>query len=294
MGEITDALRRARMEREQRRLDEASARAATPGPSELPVRRIEVDAPPSPEVEPLQLDRTRRGSWEARAVVVEGAGEVAERFRHLAVRVRHELERLGQSVLLVTGAERGDGKTLTACNLALALASVAGEDRVALVDLDLRRRTLGEVFGVPARAGVEAVLAGEARPSNVRVPTDLPALDLFPAARTAKAPHELLAGGRLQAMFDELCARYRFVICDTPPILVVPDVSLVAARVGASLFVVRAGTSRRAALLDALKLVPRGNVIGIFANEMRSHPAARYGYESEGEPRSRGRSRWRR
>jgi capsular exopolysaccharide synthesis family protein len=294
VGEITEALRRARVEREQRRLEEAAARATATGPSELQALRIPSTAREPVEVEPLRIERKRRGAWQARAVVVEGAGETAERFRHLAVRVRQELERMGQSVLFVTGAERGDGKTLTACNLALALASVSGEDRIGLVDLDLRRRSLGDVFGVSPTTGVEAVLAGEARLSEIRVPTELPGLDLFPAAKSATPPHELLAAGRLQAMFDDLCSRYRFVICDTPPILVVPDVSLIAGRLGACLFVVRAGTSRRAALLDALKLVPRDNVIGIFANEMRSHKAARYGYEAEEDPPRAGRSGWRR
>jgi receptor protein-tyrosine kinase/non-specific protein-tyrosine kinase len=310
MGEITDALLKARLERE-RRLEEERVRAPQaeaegarlplPRPGAAEASRTSVFGWPATEEagEAIAIDRTRRGSWHARAVLVDRSGPSAERFRHLAVRIRQELQRLDQRVLFVTSAQRQEGKTLTSCNLALALASIAGGERIALVDLDLRRRSLAKALGVQASAGVDGVLQGSCALSDVRIPTDLPALDLFPAVGRLDDPHELLAGPRLSEMLEALAARYRFVICDTPPVLLVPDVPLVISRTGACLFVVRAGATRRAALLDALNLIPTATVIGIFLNDLRSLATARYGYGygDDAEPRDdagRSRRRWRR
>jgi Mrp family chromosome partitioning ATPase len=72
-------------------------------------------------------------------VVVEDAGPIAESCRHLALRIRSELERRSAASVVITSALRGEGKSTLSCDLALAMASLSRGPSVALVDLDLRR-----------------------------------------------------------------------------------------------------------------------------------------------------------
>ena len=282
MGEISEALRRARLERE-------ATGGAPRGASEAEAFR-EPRKPAGPPGPRARIDRSRSGSWPARAVLVEGQRVVAERFRQLAVRVEQELAARGRKTLLVSSAHREEGKTLTSCNLALALASLEADRRVALVDLDLRKPSVARVLGIDARLGLEDVLRGGLPTAEVRVETDIASLDVYPARRPDRDAHALLSTPAFERMLRELEGRYSTVIFDMPPILVVPDVALIASRIGACLIVARAGSTRRTALQDALRPLPEDAVIGVFLNEAHPRRGERryvedyYGAEGEAEP----------
>jgi Mrp family chromosome partitioning ATPase len=220
LGEITEALRRERVEGAE---PQGAARLETPSRHR--------EEPPT-----VAISRSKQGAWAARAVWVERSGPVAEAFRHLALRVRSELERRGTGNLLVTSALPEDGKTLVACNLALALASIATRDRIALMDLDLRR------------------------------PSVAPALDLVLAGHRIREPHRCAADPRIGQILQQLARHYTVVICDTPPALPFPDVGLLSRHFGASLLVARAGKTLRSAYAKTSALLPRNQIIGTFRN----------------------------
>lgn len=291
MGEIADALRHAARE---------GARA--PEPPDGDRRSVGLGAParrresgPEPLAWPAngaaaaKISAGRAPGWEARAVWAEHGGRFAESFRHLALRVRAELLRRETRTLLVTSALPGEGKTLTACNLALGLASVGGGERVALVDLDLRNPGVARSLGVRSEAGIEAALRGEAELGAVVLRTDVPALDLFPARRRVKHAHELLAAPRLGLILRELAERYGAVVCDSPPTLPVPDVELIAAHAGVCLPVVRAGWTPRAAFRELVEHLPGSKVIGVFLNHARlPRHERRYAYYHRDEADDEG------
>src|SRR5262245_23255671 len=103
----------------------------------------------------------RDDGWPARAVWAAPRSPFAEAFRDLALRLRERLVSEEGTSVLVTSALPGEGKTLTACNLALALASFGTDESVALVDFDLRVPGIAHAFGIEPRVGMEAVLRGE-------------------------------------------------------------------------------------------------------------------------------------
>lgn len=280
MGEIADALRRAR--------DRFEPRGAPGAESELShetePRLAEVDgARPAPKAH--AIPREKEELWIPRAVLVEAERPVAERFRHLAVRVRTELQRRESPVLLVTSAGRGEGKTTTACNLALALASIASRGRVALVELDLRRPSLARALEIERPPGIERALAGELAAEEVCVPTELSALDVYPVRKGDSDAHELLARSSLGVFLRDLARRYAVVVCDTPPVLPVPDVALLAEHAGACLVVARAGSTRRAPFREMLESLPSEKLIGTFLNAARTPRSAYhyYRYYQDGE-----------
>jgi len=260
MGEISEALRRARDERE----------AAEDAPGRMRVHPLPAEPGSDAPATPLHISREQRDHWVPRAVLVEAQQPVAERFRHLAIRIRADLERREPPVLVVTSATPGEGKTTTACNLALALASIASGRRIALVELDLRRPVLGRVLDLPPRDGIESVLAGQTSLSAACVPTDLSGLDVYPAGRPVLRAHELLSGPGLVTVLRDLTRRYAMVVCDSPPVVPVPDVPLLSEHAGACLAVARAGVTRRAAFRHMLELVPRSKFLGVFLNDAQA------------------------
>lgn len=234
------------------------------------------DPPGAPRVE---IPVHRRGDWRSRAILAQERGAVAEQFRHLAVRVRSQLATDGQRTLAVTSATRGDGKTTVVCNFALAMASVCGDDRVALVEFDLRRPRVGEGLGVRPEVGIESVLAGEASLESARIRTQFDSLDLFLVRDPQMRAHELLSGPHTSGLVRSIASRYRFVIVDTPPVLLVPDTPLLIPEVDAALIIVRRGHTRLAALTSALDLLPEEKLLGVFVNELASPVRSReYGY----------------
>jgi Mrp family chromosome partitioning ATPase len=213
-------------------------------------------------------------------VLGEQRGVFAERFRHFALRVRRELERRATRTVLITSAVREDGKTTTASNLTLALASMSAGRRNALVELDLRKPGLSQALGVERPSvGFEAVLRGDAPLQDSRLQVNS-ALDLFLVGRPITQAHEVLASAQLGIALGELSRRYDTIVLDTPPVLVVPDVSLIVSHVEACVTVARIGATPRSAFRSMLEELPGEKIIGAFLNSVRSpRRFGRYGYD---------------
>lgn len=227
----------------------------------------------------VPISRRRDAGWPARAVWVAPHSPFAEAFRDLALRVRERLTSAIGSSVLVTSALPGEGKTLTACNLALAFGSLATAERVALVDFDLRVPGVGRALGLEARVGIEAVLGGTAALEAAAVVTDA-GIDVYPVASPRRAAHELLVRPELSDVLKRLEATYRWVICDSPPLLPVPDVHLLAPHVGGCLAVVRAGKTPRAVLRELAERLPKDKLLGFFLTDGRPPAHARQHYRS--------------
>jgi capsular exopolysaccharide synthesis family protein len=221
----------------------------------------------STETRRLSLCREREGEWQARAVVVDGGSPTTESFRHLALRVRAALERRSLRCVAITGPLRNEGKTTVACNIALALASVSRGREVALVDLDLRRPSIAADLRIPVEVGVEELLVDGRALSEVCVSVEKPAVDVFPAARPHDSAHELLVQPGFASLVRELERRYATVILDTPPVLLVPDASLILDQVSAYIAVARSGATRQRALKNMVELLPRDRLLGTVLNE---------------------------
>jgi Mrp family chromosome partitioning ATPase len=223
------------------------------------------------------IPTARYAGWQARAVWVAPNSPFAEAFRDLALRLREHLASEDGTSILVTSGLPGEGKTLTACNLALALASFATSERVALVDFDLRLPGVAPALGLRPQLGIEAVLRSELPLEAVAIVTDA-RVHVYPVAEPEKAAHELLARSELSDVLKRLESTYRWVICDSPPLLLVPDAQLIAPHVGACLAVVRAGTTPRNALKELAGRLPKDRTVGFFLNEGRppSHTSRYY------------------
>lgn len=206
--------------------------------------------------------------------ITTGEGPNAEACRQVAVRVRAALEKHGASTLAVVSALPGEGKTTVACDLALALASLSSGRSVALVDLDLRRSSLGRVLGIEPELGVEDVLRGKAALDDACVQLVQPSLDVYPVALIQPASHELLALPAFAAMVHELKRRYAVVLFDTPPTLLLPDTSLILRSVDACLPIASAGQTRARHFRAMIEALPKRQILGQLLNGVRASRAS--------------------
>ncbi|MBW1688231.1 MAG: CpsD/CapB family tyrosine-protein kinase [Deltaproteobacteria bacterium] len=292
MGEIADALRRARRERSS---SEAEQRPAPPRESPQQAAGAVSAAPEplaAPEIQRLPPpERVVEALTPCDPAIALADSVSVEACRGVAVRLRSELERRGEKTVAIVSAIRGEGKTTVLCNLGLALASLSASDDLALVDLDLRKPSIARVLGVSPSQGVEKVLRGTASLEEVRISIAQPGLDVYPAAEPVRSAHELLILPSFAAMIRQLEQRYSLVVFDTPPTLLVPDTSLILQQVHACVPVARAGQTRARYLQQMLEVLPRGQILGEVLNCARTPRYAsdyyRYGPEAEAEAGSK-------
>jgi capsular exopolysaccharide synthesis family protein len=167
-------------------------------------------------------------------------------------------------VLLVASASPGDGKTMTALNLALVLGRSYGR-RVLLIDGDLRRPSLHRVVGVANRSGLADAL--QAR-SDVRLEV-APITDtvtLLPAGPADPDPLRSLSSARMKRVIQEASQRFDWVIIDSAPVGAVADASVLATLVDGIVFVVRAEHSQYPAVKKAMQTLGHDRILGVILN----------------------------
>lgn len=277
MGEIADALKKSKAAKGR----ESSSDSSTSSRTEVP---RESD-PGSYHEALLRSNQTSGGlatTDESELEVVEADLPTRsiniEAHRHLAVAVRSRLERVSARSMAVVSALRNEGKTTVACNLAAALASLAGEREVALVDLDLRNPSVRRCLGIRPTIGVESFLLGKATVDEVCTHLAEPSLDVFPGLVAQRNAHELLVTPLFESLIRHLVSRYRLVVLDTPPCLILPDANLIMRQVDTCTMVVRSGESRVNRLTEALEALPSDRQLGTILN-CASVPSHRRKYE---------------
>jgi capsular exopolysaccharide synthesis family protein len=199
--------------------------------------------------------------------LVTPAAFEAEQYRAL----RHMVEQLHNAadlkVVAVSSPAIGDGKTLTAINLAGALAQGA-EARVLLVDADLRRPSLSQRLGMdPSGPGlVDAILGPGVTLDQVVQPRRPFNLFVIRAGQTPPSPYEVLKAPRLGELLQEARRQYDYVIVDTPPLTPVQDCRVIGRWVDGFLVVVAAHRTPRRLVKEALTRLDQAKIIGFVFN----------------------------
>ena len=195
------------------------------------------------------------------------ASFAAEQYQGL----RLTLERLARvrdvKVIAISSPAAGDGKTVTAINLAGALAR-GSDGRVLLIDADLRRPSVARQLGIAdAHLGLADALS-DARTSVADVVRRLDEhnLDVIPAGTPRASISEILRSPRLDAFLKQARQRYAYIVLDTPPLLPVFDSALLAKSVDGVLMVVSANRTPRKLLGEALNMLDPTAVLGIVFN----------------------------
>ena len=222
-------------------------------------------------------------SWMERLVIAPGADAVlVEQFRQLAATLHHAHAENNIRVVMVTSAGAGEGKSLTAINLALTLSDSYGQ-RVLLIDADLRRPSLHEVVHVPGTTGLGDTLKSSVE-QKLPIYRISDTLVLVPAGQPDPDPMLALTSSRMQQILAEASTRFDWVLIDAPPIAPIVDSSLLAANIDAAILVVRAGQAQYADVKRAIESLGRERIIGVVLNAADELETALYRHTYPADP----------
>ena len=199
--------------------------------------------------------------------VTQPRSAYCEQFRSLRTRILQAGEHQQMRVFVVTSSGIGEGKTLTALNLAWLLAQTEGV-RALIIDSDLRQPCATDYLGLDLPAGLSEVLGGEVALEDAIVRLEPSGLYLLPGGRAREDVAEMLSGPTYGRILHEARGLFDYVIIDAPPLGIFTDASVLIDRADAALLVVRAGKTSYTVLDRLLNQLPRERMLGVVLNRV--------------------------
>jgi receptor protein-tyrosine kinase len=254
----------------------ASPSAITAEPATAPA--FADDAAPVATPAPAALKPLRFGEADRKKLILDPEVEpsLVEQYRHLAAVMHHAQKQSGVRSVMVTSALPAEGKTLTATNLALTL-SESYQRRVLLIDADLRRPRMREMFALPATAGLTDSLAMQAD-SRLPVHQVTPHLWVLTAGQALPDPMGLLVSPAMKQLLEDAKESFDWVVVDTPPIAILPDANLLAAMIDTTLLVVSAESTPYPMVQRAAQAVGTNRILGVVLNRAEKSGVDNYSY----------------
>lgn len=206
---------------------------------------------------------------EKRCVAILTDAPEMEPYRILRTQIIKRTQERGGNTIMVTSPLPGEGKTLTAVNLAFTFAREF-KQTVLLVDCDLRRQQIHLMLGYDSDKGIIDYLLRDVPMNELTVWPGIEKLTVISGGKTVQESSELLGSPRMHALVASMKDRYpdRYVLFDAPPVLSTADTLALAPLVDHILLVVQAGKTSVPDVNRALQLLPKDKVLGIVLNRM--------------------------
>lgn len=286
MGRVEEAMRRAAEATEVARGQDVSATEIHSGEARATVRleNFPSEAPePHRRLRPAKVEPPTRSAAAMLAALVERmlpslAKKIVvdndidpisrEQYRRLATRLHAAQGAAGLKVIAISSAVASEGKSLTASNLALTLSESYARS-VLLIDGDLRRPAIGQVFGLSSGVGLSDAVQAETDPLlNLHQVTSH--LSVLLAGRATVDPVAVLSSTRMGQLMIEARQMFDWVIIDTPPVGLLSDANLVADFTDGTLLVVKAETTPYEVVQRAVAALGRERILGVVLNQAPS------------------------
>ena len=259
MERIKQALEKARQERQIRQSGDAVPAPASPGADNEPAG--------ASQTQTITVDE--RALRENRIVTGLEQGPFTEAYNLLRTQVLQRFKENNWNVLAVTSPGEGEGKTLTAINLAISIAREV-DYTVLLVDANLRHPWMLEHLGLEHRKGLSDYLTDDAPISELLIKASrVDHLVVLPGGRPLVNSAEMLNSPKMAQMVKDMKSRYhsRIIIFDLPPVLSSADALAFSPYVDAALLVIEEGVTQKHELENAVELLSSTNIIGTVLNK---------------------------
>jgi protein-tyrosine kinase len=262
MERIKQALEKARQERQIRQGTSDTPVTTPTGKSSPDSRGIDFGKNQTITVDDAALRANR---------IVTGLepGPFTESYNLLRTQILQRFRENNWKVLAVTSPGSGEGKTLTAINLAISIAREV-DYTVLLVDANLRHPWMLDHFGIPQRKGLSDYLTSDIPIDELLVrPSRVEHLVLLPGGQRLEHSAEMLSSPKMQELVKEMKSRYhsRIIIFDLPPVLSSADSLAFSPYVDAALLVVEEGVTQKEDLERAVELLSTTNIVGTVLNK---------------------------
>lgn len=261
MGKITDALRKAAQERLLRleRLDKAE---------EVKYEFV--------------VKKTADSNIDPRIVAFHDLqSPVTEQYRSLRTNIQALSGSKPIQTITITSSTHGEGKTITAINLAISMARDLDKKSILLVDSDMRRAKITKYLGIKSEIGLAGLITNGNNIDQALLNIGIDNLTLLPAGKIPHNPAELLGSAKLKNLISVLKARYDYLIFDTPPIIPVTDAGLLGAQTDGTIMVIQANRTQKGIVKHAELILKQAQakLIGYILTNIQYHiPAYIYRY----------------
>ncbi|HGF7813118.1 TPA: CpsD/CapB family tyrosine-protein kinase [Enterococcus faecium] len=206
---------------------------------------------------------------------------IAEQYRMIRTNIQFTSTD-GQQIktIVVTSADPGEGKSITAANIAIVFSK--SNQKVLLVDADLRNPVIYKTFQLNNDSGLSTALCSSESIANVIQQTPVENLSILPSGPKPANPAELLNSPKMEQIIAETKQLFDIVIFDVPPIVPVTDAQIMSSKTDGTLLVVRENISRKKNLTKAKELLnmAQAQVLGVVYNGAEHRKDAGYYYES--------------
>lgn len=201
----------------------------------------------------------------------------AEAYRSLRSNIEYSSFDDEYRAIVVTSSVPGEGKSTTSGNLALSLAQSG--NKVLLVDCDMRKPSIHKKFKISNMSGTaELLLRKESFEDVANFYNEN--LTIITAGKIPPNPSEMLSSRAMTAFIKEMKKEFKYIILDTPPLQAVTDAQVLSTKVDGVLLIIRAGSTKRDAVLNSVDLIKkvRGKVIGTVLNGVDNKKNSYYYY----------------
>jgi non-specific protein-tyrosine kinase len=213
---------------------------------------------------------TTNSSPERTLITLRDPGSAAaEAYRTLRTNIQFSSLDRSLKTLLITSTAPDEGKSVTLANLAVTMAQA--EQRVLMVDCDLRRPSLHSIFGLSNEQGLTSAILEQGEGELPIQATAVPGLSLLASGPLPPRPADLLGSRRMVALLERMRASADIVLIDTPPVVAVTDAAVLAPQVDGVLLVLQAGHTRRDRAREARQILEKvkAHIIGVVLNNAR-------------------------
>ena len=202
-------------------------------------------------------------------ILIDQQNNISDAYRILRTQILHRMKEKGWNTLAVTSPKNGEGKTLTAINLAISLAREV-DYTVLLVDANLREPSMHHQMGFFAEYGLSDYLQKDIPLNEILVhPEGIPRFVMLPAGNAINNSSEMLSSPKMNRLVEELKHRYpsRIVIFDLPPLLSSSDALAFSPLIDSTLVVIEEGGTQKQDLRQAFEMLQGVEVIGTVLNK---------------------------
>ncbi len=230
---------------------------------------------------PLYSQVSIRNGLSPLEIMKNPMGLIPEAYRAIRTGIYYASPDSSPRTILVTSSLAQEGKTDVSTLLALSLAQ--GQERVLLIDADLRKPRIGKIFGANReQPGLSTILSGRAGLDEAVRPTDFPGLEFIPGGRIPPNPAELINSRRFGELLEEARGKWDRIIIDSPPLLSVTDAVIIGRMVDGVVMVLRAGDTRGKVAAYCREKLEHVNarLIGLILNRADIHRGENYYYQS--------------
>jgi protein-tyrosine kinase len=254
MGKISDALDRHNKEREIK-TETIFPEKHSEAPTQAPVLQVHKEIISQNDYDPKLVVITAPDSYEA------------ENFKLLRAQIMFAKDRKRPRTIMITSSAPSEGKTFVSANLAVSIAEGIDE-HVLLVDCDLRRPNLHQMFGLSSSYGLIEYLTGKKKLEELLIKTKINKLSLLQAGHSSNNTSELLASEAMKSFLEEIKNRYddRIIVLDTAPSNVLAEANILSNFVDGIIFVIMAEKTPRELIRKAIAGLGKDKILGIVFN----------------------------